>query len=63
MGVCPPLPITSEAETSYETRPVAVGGFKWYVSERVFIRTDIRSILSTDGADAVAWRFGIGSDF
>jgi outer membrane protein W len=62
VGSCPPL-VTSEAETSYEARPVAVAGFKWYVSERAFIRTDIKTILSTDGAQAVAWRFGIGSDF
>jgi hypothetical protein len=38
-------------------------GFKGYVSERVFIRTDMRTSWSSDGVAALAWRTGIGVDF
>jgi hypothetical protein len=38
-------------------------GFKVYVSERAFIRTDLRTSWSSDGLAAMAWRNGIGFDF
>lgn len=61
---CPPavlLPV--ETSVNHLTRPFATGGFKWYVSERVFLRSDIRSSFSKDGAEAFMWRAGIGVDF
>lgn len=56
-----PLPV--ETSVTHLTRPFAIGGFKWYVSERAFIRSDIRTSFSSDGAEAVTWRGGIGVDF
>jgi hypothetical protein len=47
----------------YRARPYAATGFKAYVSERAFIRTDIRTSWSSDGLDALAWRSGVGFDF
>ena len=60
-----PVTISSESETRvrYAGRPFVAAGFKGYVSERVFIRTDLRTSWSTDGVAAVAWRTGIGVDF
>ena len=47
----------------YRARPYAATGFKAYVSERAFIRTDIRTSWSSDGLGALAWRGGVGFDF
>src|SRR5262245_23020126 len=60
-----PVTISPESETRvrYAGRPFVGAGFKGYVSERVFIRTDVRTSWSTDGVAAVAWRTGIGVDF
>ena len=38
------------------------GGFKFYVSERGFIRTDVLTTLSSDGAESGVWRIGVGVD-
>jgi len=47
----------------YCTRPYFATGFKAYVSESAFIRTDIRTSWSSDGLAALAWRSGVGVDF
>lgn len=60
---CAPAPLPAVTSVSNRARPYGTGGFKWYMTERAFFRTDIRSTLSTDGADAVTWRAGIGIDF
>ena len=54
-----------EAETRirYHARPYTAAGFKVYVSERAFIRTDIRTSWSSHGLAALAWRSGVGVDF
>ena len=52
-----------ESIERYRARPYAATGFKAYVSERAFIRTDIRTSWSSDGLDALAWRGGVGFDF
>jgi hypothetical protein len=60
---CAPSALPVERTTEFETRPFVSGGFKFYVTERAFIRTDIRAMLSTQRAEAVLWRFGVGTDF
>jgi opacity protein-like surface antigen len=60
-----PVSLTApeEIRVRYSGRPFVGTGFKGYVSERVFIRTDVRTSWSSDGVTAVAWRTGIGVDF
>ena len=60
-----PVGIGAEEETRvrYGGRPFIATGFKGYVSERVFIRTDVRTSWSSDGLAALAWRTGVGVDF
>jgi hypothetical protein len=53
----------SETELRYRSRPYLATGFKAYLSERAFIRTDIRTSWSGDGLAALAWRSGVGVDF
>jgi hypothetical protein len=60
----PPLPPPQvETQTRYLARPFVSAGFKVYVSERAFIRTDLRTSLSSDGMTTLGWRNGIGFDF
>jgi hypothetical protein len=56
------LPQT-ETKTRFVGRPFVDAGFKVYVSERAFIRTDLRTSWSSDGLATMAWRNGIGFDF
>lgn len=53
----------SETELRYRSRPYVATGFKAYVSERAFIRSDIRTSWSGHGIAALAWRTGVGVDF
>ena len=49
--------------TVFSIRPVAMGGAKFYVNERGFVRTDL-GVAWHDGRVAhVIWRAGIGVDF
>jgi len=62
-----PVPVvipaeTGSAEVSYAVRPFVTTGFKWYVSERAFLRSDLRSSFSTRGVDRFVWSAGIGVD-
>jgi hypothetical protein len=59
--VIPPLP--ESPSISYAARPYGTAGFKWYVSERTFVRSEIRTTLGRGGVDALDWRTGIGVDF
>ena len=52
-----------ETRVRYSSRPYAAAGFKVYVSERAFIRGDLRTSWSADGLSALAWRSGVGVDF
>jgi hypothetical protein len=57
----PPLdPIDRDAVVVH---PFAGAGFKAYLSERAFIRTDVRVGFSTDDAEWMVWRGGVGFDF
>jgi hypothetical protein len=61
---CAPFPLPVEETVSYRAFPFATGGFKWYMTERAFVRSDLRSTFSrARGVDAVTWRIGIGADF
>ena len=49
--------------TTTNVRPFAAAGFKAYVTERAFIRSDMRVSASSDRAEFVVWRAGVGFDF
>jgi opacity protein-like surface antigen len=53
----------ARTDTTYTARPIVAAGFKWYVSERAFIRADLRSSFSSDRAETVVWRTGVGFDW
>jgi outer membrane protein W len=48
--------------TDLHTRPFVAGGFKAYMTNRAFFRSDLR-IVASDRIDEVLWRFGLGFDF
>jgi hypothetical protein len=56
-------PQTTDWETTVAARPFVTGGFKWYVAEHVFIRSDLRTSFSSKGGESVVWRAGVGFDF
>jgi hypothetical protein len=56
-------PPQMETRVRYGARPYLDVGFKAYVSERAFIRSDVRTSLSSDGLAALAWHSGVGVDF
>ena len=59
--VLPPLPALSDSST--HARPFGAVGFKAYLSERAFFRSDLRVSASTSDRGTVAWRAGFGFDF
>jgi len=64
----PTLPLTLRLvpaidKVSYSVRPVVTGGFKFYVSQRAFVRTEVRTSFSADRPLAIQWRGGVGIDF
>ncbi len=52
----------SRTSISWAVRPVVSAGFKWYVNERGFIRSDVRVALGNGRAAQVVWAAGIGVD-
>jgi hypothetical protein len=48
---------------TWRGRPFADVGFKWFVSERGFIRSDVRTTFDGNGVSHVSWRSGVGFDF
>src|SRR5258706_3591487 len=40
-------PVPAIDRTSYSVRPVVTGGFKFYVNQRVFVRTEVRTSFSS----------------
>ena len=59
--VIPALPALTSV--TYIGRPLVGGGFKAYVSERAFIRSDVRASFSSTGVESLVWRAGVGVDF
>jgi hypothetical protein len=53
----------SERDVTGHARPFVTAGFKWYVTPRAFVRSEIRSSWSTTHAESVVWRGGVGFDF
>ena len=53
----------SETRVGYTGRPYVGAGFKAYISERAFFRTDLRTSWSSDGLSSLGWRSGVGVDF
>jgi hypothetical protein len=49
--------------SSWSTRPYADVGFKWFVSERAFVRSSVRTTFDSGGVTHVSWRSGFGFDF
>jgi hypothetical protein len=60
---CIPVPLPPESLVSFRLRPFVTTGFKWYLTERGFIRSDIRFVLATERLDSVQWHTGLGVDF
>jgi len=56
-------PVPAIDNVSYSVRPLVTGGFKFYVSQRAFVRTEVRTSFSTDRPLAIQWRGGVGIDF
>jgi len=56
-------PVPAIDNISYSVRPVLTGGFKFYISQRAFVRTEVRTSFSTDRPLAIQWRGGVGIDF
>jgi hypothetical protein len=56
-------PPATETRVRYDVRPFAGAGFKVYLSERAFIRSDLRTSWSSDGVAGLAWCNGVGVDF
>ena len=64
--VSPPASVSGDPPGTthrWRARPYANVGFKWFVSERAFIRSDVRTTLGRGGLTQVSWRTGLGVDF
>ena len=61
----PPLvlpEIVNQRTVTWSARPFAAAGFKWYVNERAFMRSDVRASFNRRGVADAAWTAGIGVD-
>jgi hypothetical protein len=56
------VPPVLQTSTRWQAVPFVAGGFKGYLSERAFFRTDLQFGLKSAGGH-VAWKAGFGSDF
>lgn len=54
---------TGTTDVSWAARPYVAAGFKWYVAERGFVRSELRSSFSSRGPEHVVWSGGVGFDF
>lgn len=62
-GVPSVIPAVEGGTTvSWAVKPVVGTGFKWYVNERGFVRTDVRVSLGDRRATRIVWTAGIGVD-
>jgi len=58
------IPLDPPGTTApWQTRPFGSVGFKWFVSERAFIRSDVRTTFDSAGVAQLSWRTGFGVDF
>jgi hypothetical protein len=56
------LPSPAPLKVTYASRPFVATGFKLYVAERAFVRTDVKGSFSNRGTTHVMWTAGIGVD-
>ena len=49
--------------STWRALPFADVGFKLFVSERAFLRSDVRTTFDRNGVSHVSWRNGLGFDF
>lgn len=54
---------TGPTDVSWTARPYVAAGFKWYVAERGFVRSELRSSFSNRGPEHIVWSGGVGFDF
>ncbi len=59
--VLPQPPHIDRSLTS--VHPFVTAGFKLYVAERAFLRTDVRVVAGSGRTEAAVWRGGFGFDF
>lgn len=59
-SVVPAVPTTTTL--SWAVRPFVSAGFKWYVGERGFVRSDVRAAIGRGRVASTSWTFGIGVD-
>jgi hypothetical protein len=62
-GGQPPPADAPSPRVTYSARPFLIGGVKFYVSERAFIRTDVQTTFASGGAESGVFRVGAGVDF
>lgn len=62
-GATVSTPPATETRVSHRGRPFVATGFKAYVSDHAYIRSDVRTSWTGDGIAALAWRTGVGVDF
>jgi hypothetical protein len=55
-------PVRHPNRTDLHVRPLVAAGFKGYMTQRSFVRSDIRAVVG-DRVEEVIVRFGIGVDF
>ena len=53
----------SDWDSFVTVHPATTAGFKWYVTERAFVRSDVRWAFSSKRAESFTWRGGVGFDF
>jgi hypothetical protein len=66
LGAVPPAAIRLDppgTTVSWRNRPFTSIGFKWFVTERAFIRSDVRTTFDAGGVTQLSWRTGLGVDF
>ena len=58
------VPVASTPSDGWlSPRPYATAGFKWYVTERTFVRSEVRSAFGSGDGTTLTWRAGVGFDF
>jgi hypothetical protein len=56
------LPAAVATGVAYAARPFVATGFKWYVTERAFVRAGVQGSFPSRDTTRVAWILGLGAD-
>jgi hypothetical protein len=54
--------VDASPDVNWRVRPFVTGGFKWYVTDRGFVRSDLRVALEPARASHLTWTAGAGVD-